>query len=146
MHSAGPCSCLCLARFFTFFSFLPFAFIYMKETNIDTSSSAKVGKKKYSHCTRCSGSLNFCRVWRPVLFMHGYQEISLAVSSSRVPREGCLRQRALRVTHGPSWSSLTCCRRAVVFNFLGSALGSSLPSSPLFSWPLGGSAAAVAWQ
>jgi len=34
------------------------------------------------------------------------------------------------------------------FNFLGSALGSpsSLPSSPLFSWPLGGSAAAVAWQ
>ena len=32
------------------------------------------------------------------------------------------------------------------FNFLGSALGSpsSLPSSPLFSWPLGGSAAAVA--
>ena len=39
---------------------------------------------------------------------HGYQETSLAVSSSRVPREGCLRQRALRVTHGPSWSSLTC--------------------------------------
>ena len=34
------------------------------------------------------------------------------------------------------------------FNFLGSALGSpsSLPSSPLVSWPLGGSAAAVAWQ
>ena len=34
------------------------------------------------------------------------------------------------------------------FNFLGSALGSpsSLPSSPLFSWSLGGSAAAVAWQ
>ena len=83
-----------------------------------------------------------------VLVMHGYQETSLAVSSSRGPREGCLRQRALRVTHGPSWSSLTCCRRAVVFNFLGSALGSpsSLPSSPLFSWPLGGSAAAVAWQ
>ena len=108
----------------------------------------KKGKKKKIRATVLSGSLNFCRVWRPVLVMHGYQETSLAVSSSRGPREGCLRQRALRVTHGPLWSSLTCCRRAMVFNFLGSALGSpsSLPSSPLFSWPLGGSAAAVAWQ
>ena len=28
----------------------------------------------------------------------------LSTSSSRGPRQGCLRQRALRVTHGPSWS------------------------------------------
>ena len=65
--------------------------------------------------------------------MHGYQETSLAVSSSRGPREGCLRQRALRVTHGPSWSSLTCCRRAVVSTFWGPPSGPPPPSLPLLS-------------
>jgi len=59
------------------------------------------------------------------------QETSLAVSSSRGPREGCLRQRALRVTHGPSWSSLTCCRRAVVSTFWGPPSGPPPPSLPL---------------
>ena len=65
--------------------------------------------------------------------MHGYQETSLAVSSSRGPREGCLRQRALRVTHLPSWSSLTCCRRAVVSTFWGPPSGPPPPSLPLLS-------------
>jgi hypothetical protein len=60
--------------------------------------------------------------------MHGPGDKPRHVSSSRGPCEGCLHQRALRVTHGPSWSSLTCCRRAVVSTFWGPPLGPLLPS------------------
>ena len=44
---------------------------------------------------------------------------------------GVCANRALRVTHGPSWSSFTCCRRAVVSTLWGLPSGTPPPSLPL---------------
>ena len=61
---------------------------------------------KVEYCTvkqKCLGRLSKKIVVRSTVRV-AEGNLLLSTSSSRGPRQGCLRQRALRVTHGPSWS------------------------------------------